>query len=381
MRRVARLSGLLAATALWVASAAPARAEPPASEALLPLVSDAEYAPRANPTVFLRPSRSTGFPCCADPFQIARGPVEIRDEFMLAQVRLTLPATSPDVLPRGRWLLRLHLDTGNDFGFSRAGAGDSPDLVKGYMVDGERRTVEAQARRGLGHGLDAGIRVPVRWRGGGWLDGLIEWWHDLLDFPNNNRDLFEQDQYRVVGRDTDGAFVEWPDEGWGLGNVELDARWEFLRPARRSGWRAAVVGRVGLPTGTGPYETDGVDLGLQVVAARQLGRRFDLYGGLGGTWFSEDTIQGVEYEPWRAHGFLALEWRAASFLSLLVQTDAASRLVANLVDYPATQWYLQVGAKADLGGGWRVTAGMTQGLVDTESTVDVGFWGSLEVTF
>lgn len=362
--------------------AAPAVAEPE-TPAIPPGWAGVDSSAPPEPVVRLRseatrvgPSRpSRGFARVADPFQIARGPAEIRDEFLTAQVRLTLPAVGPDVLDPGRWLVRMHVDYGNDFGFSQVGS----DLR--FMVDGEHSTLEAQVRRGLGGGVDVGVRVPVRWRGGGWADGLIEWWHDTFGFANNDRDSFPQDEFHVEGRDVAYNEYEWTEKGWGLGNVELDVRWAFLCPSRRCDWRAALVGRVGLPTGTGPYETSSVDVGLQAVAARQLGRRFDLYGGLGGTWFSEDTIRGIEYEPLRAHGFLALEWRAASWLSLLVQTDAASRLVTNLVDYPALQWYLMVGGKADLGRGWRATLGVTENLLDQQSTLDAGIWASLEVVF
>jgi hypothetical protein len=381
MGGIRRPAGALFLLVLWAFLATPARCEPPPAGALEPPPPDAAAPWRVNPAFFARPAQLTAFPRCTDPFQIARGPAEIRDEFMLAQVRLTLPAVSPDVLPRGRWLLRLHQDSGTDFAFSQTGAAESPAADRRFLVDGERHTWEAQARRGFGGGLDAGIRVPVRWRGGGWLDGLVDWWHERFGFQDNSRGAFDPNRYRVEGRDAAFNAIDWPEQGWGLGNVELDARWEFLCPACRSGWRAAVIGRVGLPTGTGPYETGGVDLGLQAVAARQLGRRFDVYGGVGGTWFSEDTIQGIEYEPWRGHGFLAVEWRATAFLSVLVQTDASSRLVTNLVDYPALQWYLMVGAKADLGGGWRLTAGLTENFADQQSTSDVDFWTSLEVVF
>ena len=204
---------------------------------------------------------------------------------------------------------------------------------------------------------------------------------DTFGFANNDRDKFPQDEYHVEGRDAAFNEYAWPEKGWGLGNVELDARWSFLCPRCRSDWRAALVARVGLPTGTGPYETGSVDVGLQAVAAKQLGRRWDLYGGVGGTWFSEDTIEGIEYEPFRGHGFLALEWRASSRLSLLLQTDAASRLVTNLVDYPDVQWYVMVGGKLDLGNSWRLTLGITENLLDQQSTIDAGIWSSIEVVF
>lgn len=318
---------------------------------------------------------------CADPYETVRGPVEIRDEYLLSQPRLTLPAMGPDVLASGRWRIRMHLEGGNDFGSLYKLTEDKTDLDRRFFVDGERYTIDAQLRRGFGHGVDVGLRVPVRWRGGGWMDGLIEWWHTTFGFANNDRELHEQDQFIVEGRDEAFNELSWTEEGWGLGNVELDARWEFLRPARRSDWRAAAIARVGLPTGTGPYETGSVDAGLQLVAARQASRRIDLYGGVGGTWFSEDTLGGIEYEPFRAHGFFALEWRATPTLSVLVQTDVASRLVTNLVDYPGLHWYLMVGGKLDLGSGWRLTAGLTENLADQQSTGDVSFWTSLEVEF
>ena len=44
-----------------------------------------------------------------------RGPFPSRDEWMLAQPLLTLPATSPDPLARGRYEVRVDGDWGSDF--------------------------------------------------------------------------------------------------------------------------------------------------------------------------------------------------------------------------------------------------------------------------
>ncbi|HEV7503088.1 MAG TPA: hypothetical protein VGQ33_23880, partial [Vicinamibacteria bacterium] len=46
-----------------------------------------------------------------------RGPLPSRDEWLLAQPLLTLPATGPDPLPAGRYEARLDGDWGSDFGF------------------------------------------------------------------------------------------------------------------------------------------------------------------------------------------------------------------------------------------------------------------------
>ena len=55
--------------------------------------------------------------------------------------------------------------------------------------------------------------------------------------------------------------------------------------------------------------------------------------------------------------------------------------LADIADYPALQWYVMVGGKADLGRGWRLTLGITENLLDQQSTIDAGLWSSLEVLF
>jgi hypothetical protein len=142
-----------------------------------------------------------------------------------------------------------------------------------------------------------------------------------------------------------------------------------------------LIGRAGLPTGTGPFATGSVDLGLQLVAAKQLHRRWDLYAGVGGTWYSEKKIRGFRYEPLRAYGFLAVEWRPLRRWSVLVQSDMSTRLVDNVQDYPGFQWYLHVGAKYDLAPDTRLYLGFTENLVDQQSTVDIGIWAGLESRF
>lgn len=374
-----RVPAVVVALSLLCASSAFAD-EAPADPAA-PRDTEAEWRARANPEAFVEPQALRTFRRCADPFQIARGPVEVRDMFALAEVRMALPAMSPDVLERGRWLLRLHGDVGNDFGFSQTGPAESPTSDRRFLVDTERHSLELDVRHGLGRWVDVGVRVPLLWRGGGYLDGLIDWWHRRWGLANNSRDLFYANAYRIEGRDAAGQKISWDEHGWGLGNVELDARWELLHPATRKDWRGALIGRVSLPTGTGPFETGGVDLGLQAVGAKQLARRWDLYGGLGGTWFPDDEVRGIVYEPVHGHAFLALEWRPVAYMSVLLQSDVSTRLVSNLVDYPDVQWYVHLGTKVDLGRGWRLTGGLTENLVDQQSTSDVDFWGGLEVVF
>lgn len=317
-----------------------------------------------------------------DPLTIPRGPVEVRDEFIPAQLRLTLPATTPDPAGRGRWRLRAHFDWGSDFSFSQTGPAEDPASDRRFIVDGEHRTFELAARYGLSDTVDVGIRIPVQWRGAGVMDAFIDWFHEVFPSDDNDRPFFDRDRYRVEGRDGAGAYSTWNDaHGTGLGNVELLASWAVVAPRARRDWRVALIGRLGLPTGTGPFVTGSVDVGVQVALAKQIVRRWDVYGGFGGTYYSSRRTRGWEYLPLRAYGFLAIEYRPWSRVSILLQSDYGSRLIGNIREYPAVQWYVQVGAKYDLSARWRAVLGITENIIDQQSTLDVSIWLGLETTF
>jgi hypothetical protein len=310
-----------------------------------------------------------------------RGPFEAREEWLLTQNRLSLPSTTPDAIAGGQTRLRVDMDWGNDFGWSQPIAGEIP-VGRRFLVDGEHATLGLEVRRGVRPGLSVGLRLPLRWRGPGVLDGVIDWWHRVtapLGIPDNGRSFFATGRFRVLGRDQDLQPVVWRGRaGVGLGGVEADARWT-LRGAAAEGnrWRAALVARAGLPTGTGPFRSSGAALGLQVVAARGLGSVFDVYLGAGSTVSSEDDGAGIAYEPVRLHGFLALEWRIGRRWSVLAETTAAGRLVTNLDRYPGLQSYVRMGTKVDLSRRWQLQAGFTENLEDQEATTDFGIFSGI----
>jgi len=310
-----------------------------------------------------------------------RGPFEAREEFLLAQNRLSLPSTTPDALATGETRLRLDVDWGNDFGWSQPIAGEVP-AGRRFLVDGEHSTLGLEVRRGLRKNLSVGLRLPLRWRGAGALDGVIDWWHRLLaplGIPDNGRSRFATHRFRVLGRDQEMRPVVWRGRpGFGLGDVEADARWTLrAATAGANRWRAALVARAGLPTGTGPFRSRGAALGVQAVAARGLGSAFDVYLGAGTTVSSEDDAKGIAYEPVRLQGFLAVEWRAGRRWSFLAETSAAGRLVTNLDRYPGLQSYLRLGTKLDLSPRWRLEAGFTENLADQQATTDFGIFSGI----
>jgi hypothetical protein len=309
---------------------------------------------------------------------VSRGPAEIRDAQLLAQPRLTLPAVSPCTARSGAWEVQLSGLMANTFSWTQDAVGEHPE-TRYFLLDGEALVLDATVRRGFTRNLDVGLRVPLQNRSGGVLDGLIDWWHRVTGAPNGGRPSFFRDAYRVEGRTIPTGRFSWNDRhGFGLGDVEVDVRWRFVE-SKGGGPSAALVGRVSLPTGAGPFSGNGLGGGGQIVLAAPLGRSFDLYTGAGFTAQDQGPVEGVLYSPVRAHGFLAIEWRPWRRVSVVAETDAASRLVENIEVYPGLHWIVNAVGRVDIGSRTRVDLGFTENIMNQLTTTDFALYLGLSI--
>jgi Protein of unknown function (DUF3187) len=311
-------------------------------------------------------------PAAAQSAPTRRGPLPSRDEWLLAQPMLTLPAAAPDPLDRREVELRFDGDWGSDFAWVGGFGGPSGDLR--YLVDGEHRSGSLTVRRGFGGGVTLGLRVPVLWRGPGILDGVIDWWHRALGFPDGGRSFFPDDQFRVEGRDPSRRPIAWKGRaGTGLGNLELELQHVITGRDDARRWRTALGWRASVPTATGPFSGAGGGIGAQWLAAHPLGSRADVYTGAGLVLSKSGTFEGLAYRRARPQGFLALEARLTRGWSAIAQLDVAGRLVTNLDSYPGSTVYLRVGSKFGLRRGWMLEGGITEGLIHQVAATDFGF--------
>ena len=66
-------------------------------------------------------------------------------------------------------------------------------------------------------------------------------------------------------------------------------------------------------------------------------------------------------------------------LSLLVETNAASRLVANVEKYPGTHWIVNLGGRLDLGRRTRLDFFLTENIISQQTTTDFAIYTGLTV--
>jgi hypothetical protein len=307
-----------------------------------------------------------------------RGPMEARDEFLLAQSLLTLPPMGASLTPPGRTDVRLDGDWGNDFGLETAPGNPLANLR--FFVDGEHRTAALTVRRGFGARWAAGVRVPVHWRGGGWLDTIIDPFHRFFGFPDSGRPLYAQNRLRVEARTPERQRLDWTGgPGTGLGSVELEIG-RTLRDGAAGGPAIALFGYALLPTSTGTFADGGRGAGAQAVLSQPLGRAFDLHAGGGGTALGPEERDGLACARSRGFGFAALEWRPVAAWSVLAQWEASSRLVTDVDHYPGLQLSLRIGSKVDAGR-WRLEAGFLEGIKDLDATTDFGVFAAVARRF
>jgi hypothetical protein len=285
---------------------------------------------------------------------------------------------SPWTTRRGAWEVQLSGLWANSFSWTQDKAGESPETRR-FLIDGEAVVLDATVRRGLTRNLDVGLRVPLEGRTGGRLDPFIDWWHRVAHAPDGKRPAFVQNAFRVEGVTTDKVPFSWSDgSGFGLGDLELETRWRFVEGADGAP-SVALVARASLPTGTGPFSGNGAGGGGQLVVAAPLGRSFDVYTGAGFTAQGEGPVHGVLYSSVRAHGFFAIEWRPWRRLSLVAETNAASRLVENVDSYPGLHWIVNVTGRIDLGGRTRLDLGFTENLKSQLATTDFALYLGLGI--
>lgn len=114
--------------------------------------------------------------------------------------------------PEGEW--RLAFDIATEFVNKQSGG-------EQLLLDGESQRWALGWRRGLAKTWELGVEVPLLHTGGGFMDDVVENWHDAFGLPNGGREQAPQDRYRYAYARDGEVVLDTEDDGTALGDVSL----------------------------------------------------------------------------------------------------------------------------------------------------------------
>jgi hypothetical protein len=226
------------------------------------------------------------------------------------------PIGDAQVLAPGRTRVGLSFGLANQF-VGESAAGEK------LLIDGETQRWNLSMRRGLMPGWEWGLDIPYLMHGGGFLDGLIEGFHDTFDMPQNGRDQIERGRL-LFSYTRDGVErLHLSRAQSGLGDVRLTgatALAESLPVAARASLKLPS-GNADSLTGSGA-----ADLALWVTAACPLAARgvdsWCGYGGAGVLLMGAGDVLADWQRSRVPFGSAGVAWRYDAVTTIKLQLDA-----------------------------------------------------------
>ncbi|NIV73764.1 MAG: DUF3187 family protein [Gammaproteobacteria bacterium] len=277
-------------------------------------------------------------------------------------------------LPAGRSEAAITLDLTNEFA-------DSTKPDESIELDGETHRLALSYRRGFGRGLEAGVSLPVVRHSGGFLDGFIESWHDMLGLSDLGRDDVPED--RLVYRYTRSgeALAEVTDSTAGLGDITLSGGFSPTFGRDASAMQFAVRAQLKLPTGDSDRlrGSGAVDVAVWGVVSGKLsswrGSQWRWYGGAGVLAMGNGDVLPGQQRDFGVFANAGAAWQPLSRIAFKLQLDAHSALYEDTRVSPLAEDAFTAG----LGGTWSVSSGHSLDFAVVEDVINLG--ASPDVSF
>ncbi len=233
-----------------------------------------------------------------------------------------LPAAdSSEVLPAQATEVQLRSDIANSCSISSA-------KDEGILLDGETYRSRLRLKHGIGHNLEIGMELPYISHSGGFLDRLIDNWHESFGFPEGERNSLERDQLNYHYTKTTTR-IDLHQREAGFGDVSLTGGWQLEGTET-----TALTLRASLKLPTGEAEkltgSGGSDLAIWFSGSHSTsGHNLTGFAALGGLLMSEGDVLTKQQNRAVAFGTLGASWQAYRQLALKAQFDGHTAFYHN----------------------------------------------------
>ncbi|MGE0641579.1 MAG: DUF3187 family protein [Thermoanaerobaculia bacterium] len=328
-----------------------------------------------------------------DRYLIDTGPLRIRDQFLPGLGYLGFDPVSADILSPGEWQLDFVVTASNSFAHSieieralearpdRSGLGleelraIQPDHAGHglFYLDGEHTRWAVAARRGIGHGLQVEIVVPVIRIDGGFLDSTIEGFHDTFSLGQAGRLGAPRGRFGAYVRSGDQEVYLDRSPGTALGDIVLGVRYDLRRSRPAPKLELAIEGLAKLPTGDVDRLTSSgsADFGAQLLGTRYF-RGSCLHFSLGAAYLGPHELYDLDPQT-IVSGMLAWEIALGGKTTGLVQATVSQSPFKDLssAEIRSASTQLTAGVKHAFGRNV-LFLGVTENLANFNNSADIG---------
>lgn len=326
-------------------------------------------------------------------YLIDTGPLRIRDQFLPGLGYLGFDPVSADVLDRGEWQVDFIYTVSNTFAHSpevertlesratREPLGlDELRTIQAdrsgdglFYFDGEHTRWALATRRGIGHGLQIELVIPVIHFGGGNLDSTIEGFHDTFSFGQAGRLGVPRDVFTAYVRTADHEAYLEGGQGTALGDAVVGVRYDLRQNYPATSFALALEVLAKLPTGDVERLTSSgsADAGVQLIGARYF-RGSCLHFSVGAAYLGPHRFFGLDAQT-IVSGMLAWEIGLGSSTTALIQATVSQSPLKDVRsdEIAAMSTQLTAGMKHAFGSNV-LFLGITENVANFNNTSDIG---------
>jgi hypothetical protein len=238
------------------------------------------------------------------------------------------------------------------------------------FVDGESAVLDLTYDHALSQSWRYRLSLPVVHDSGGFLDSVIDTWHEIFGFSRGNRPFYPKGQidYFYSGQGT--LSLHHPQTS--VGDLAADAGWYALDDAHRS---VSLWGGIKAPTGSvANLTSDGAWDGALWAHAAMRWPQWQLAAELGVAQpFGDEIFAGYAHRS-SAFARVALGRALGPAWTLRAQLDAQSgRVEGSDTRFLGPSMQLTVGAARQLRGRWRIQMGFAED-VAVNTAPDITFF-------
>jgi len=252
---------------------------------------------------------------------------------------------------------------------------DETDGDERLYLDGETSRLAIRLRYAPSERLEVGIELPLLQHDGGYLDSLIDGWHDFFNLPQGKRPFREQDVLEFTYVGSAGDAVGLLDSARGFGDARIFGGWRWSDDGHN-----AVALRFGVkfPTGDarrllGSGGTD-ISIGLAGDIDTLLGsNRWSAFYRLGAVRIGEPEYLADRYRSWAGHVSLGAGFRMTDSIELRAQAGLRSPLYDSEIHHlGSASTVLTFGGNIRLSEHYRLSIAVGED-VDVSTAPDVSF--------